>query len=295
MESKPSYGVMVGRFQVHALHDGHLELINLVRSMHKRVVIFLGVAPFKFTQSNPLDFVIRKRMIEGKFPDVTCLPIYDTASDQVWGEELDKQIALVSNGASVTLYGGRDSFVPHYSGRHKPVELQLPGDHSGTKQRASVNSQVLDSSEFRQGVIYAVHNRYPTVISTVDVVVEDGDCLILIRKNGEDGWRFPGGIVESADTCTEVRAVQEVAEETGVSVHLPLNYIGSHKIHDPRLKSDTDSVLTTLFHTVYAFGQIKAGDDADVAMRWPIRDLKNEDFVYEHRPLYQRFLAWRES
>jgi len=293
MEKKPDYGIIVGRFQVHALHDGHLELINLVRSMHKRVIIFLGVAPFKFTQSNPLDFITRKRMVEGKFPDVTCLPIYDTASDKVWSEELDKQIALVSNGAGVTLYGGRDSFVPHYFGKHKPVELQLPGDHSGTKQRASVNSQVLDSPEFRQGIIYAVHNRYPVSISTVDIAVEDMGNLILIRKDGEEGWRFHGGIREPGDTSYG-RARIEVGEEIGVEVGA-LQWISSILIKDWRLKNDADSVTTDLFYAKYLHGAIKAGDDAAVATRWPIKDLTEEHFVSEHRVLFTAFKEWRSK
>lgn len=279
----------MGRFQVHALHDGHLELINLVRSMHKRVVIFLGVAPFKFTQSNPLDFVTRKRMIEGKFPDVTCLPIYDTASDQVWGEELDKQIALVSNGASVALYGGRDSFVPHYSGRHKPVELQLPGDHSGTKQRASVNSQVLDSSEFRQGIIYAVHNRYPAVIPTVDVaIVREGhpeDELLLIHKDGEVGWRFPGGIIEPKDINAEHRVKLESNEETNLWVD-EVTYIGTHRIDDWRLKNDADGIMTMFFGARYTSGAIKAGDDANSAKWFPRSYISANTFVSEHVPLF---------
>jgi len=291
VEKKPDYGVIVGRFQVHALHDGHLELINLVRSMHKRVIIFLGVAPFKFTQSNPLDFITRKRMVEGKFPDVTCLPIYDVASDKVWSEELDKQIALVSNGAGVTLYGGRDSFVPHYFGKHKPVELQLPGDHSGTKQRASVNSQVLDSPEFRQGIIYAVHNRYPVVMPTVDVAVEDAQCLILIRKAGEEGFRFPGGMLESGDIAQN-RARIEINEEIGIEVSA-LYTIASIPIKDWRLKDDADSVITTFFYAKYLHGIVRAGDDAATAGRWPISHLKEVEFVPEHRILFSTFMAWR--
>lgn len=29
--NKPSYGVIVGRFQCHELHDGHLELFRIVQ------------------------------------------------------------------------------------------------------------------------------------------------------------------------------------------------------------------------------------------------------------------------
>ncbi len=45
---KPSYGVIVGRFQVNDLHDGHMELFRQVRSRHKTVVVFIGVHPTMF-------------------------------------------------------------------------------------------------------------------------------------------------------------------------------------------------------------------------------------------------------
>lgn len=291
MESKPNYGFIVGRFQVPRLHDGHRELINLVRSFHKRVVVFIGISPFQFTQSNPMDFITRKRMIEGQFPDVTCLPLYDCGSDKVWSEELDRQISRAANGAEVTLYGGRDSFVPHYYGKHKPVELKnLSGNISGTQVRADANSEVLDSEAFRQGVLYAVHNRYPHVSPTVDVAIIDSvhpdQVVLLVQKTGESGWRFPGGFIEPKDINAEHRVKLESNEETNLWVD-GVTYIGSHSVDDWRLRNDTDSIMTIFFRAKYVSGAIKAGDDADSVKWFLIRSLTASDFVPEHRPLFE--------
>src|SRR5271168_4896077 len=105
--NKPSYGVIVGRFQVNDLHDGHMELFREVRGRHNRVIVFIGIAPTDITRSNPLDFETRKRMIQSKFPEFTVLPILDVNSVEFWSQSLDKRISEVADFGDVTLYGGR--------------------------------------------------------------------------------------------------------------------------------------------------------------------------------------------
>src|SRR5438270_10564891 len=124
-KEKPSFGVIVGRFQVHELHEGHMELFRVVRGLHNRVVVFLGVGRTGPTKHNPLDYEVRKRTIQVKFPDITVLPIPDKRSDIVWSKELDLRIEDVVNFGSVTLYGSRNSFRESYSGKHPVVELEL--------------------------------------------------------------------------------------------------------------------------------------------------------------------------
>lgn len=63
MSDSKDIGVIVGRFQVNELHPGHLELINDVTARHKRMIVFLGVAPVLVTRNNPLDFITRKEML----------------------------------------------------------------------------------------------------------------------------------------------------------------------------------------------------------------------------------------
>src|SRR5208337_4934210 len=99
--NKPSYGVIVGRFQVHELHDGHLELFRQVKARHNRVIVFVGVAGARGTKHNPLDFETRKRMIQAKFPDFTVLPIADQMTDEMWSRVLDTKIGEVAGYSEV--------------------------------------------------------------------------------------------------------------------------------------------------------------------------------------------------
>jgi len=75
---RPSYGIIIGRFQVNDLHDGHMELFRQVRARHSGVIVFVGVHPAGLTKDNPLDFPTRKAMIQAKFPEFTVLPLMDT-------------------------------------------------------------------------------------------------------------------------------------------------------------------------------------------------------------------------
>ena len=58
-----SLGVIVGRFQVPELHEGHHKLIAHVLSQHPQILILLGVTPVLGSKRNPLDYITRERMI----------------------------------------------------------------------------------------------------------------------------------------------------------------------------------------------------------------------------------------
>ena len=76
-------GVVIGRFQVPELHDAHKELLQKVLSIHKRVILFLGLAPdsCKCSYNNPLDYATRKAMIEKVFPQIEVLYIKDIGNN----------------------------------------------------------------------------------------------------------------------------------------------------------------------------------------------------------------------
>src|SRR5579883_1402067 len=183
---KPTFGVIVGRFQVHELHDGHLELLRQVCGLHDRVLVFLGVAPTGTTKRNPLDFEVRKRMITALFPKVTCLPLKDKKSDEAWSRELDARIADAVQYGEVTLYGSRDSFIPYYSGKYKDrvktLELSVPKSLRGTDIRAKLTNTVMESADFRAGIIYVLNNMYDRVVPTVDIAIVHTDSATNARK-----------------------------------------------------------------------------------------------------------------
>lgn len=288
---KTSYGIIVGRFQVPELHDGHLQLVQAVRNLHDRVIIFLGVSPTLATVRNPLDFITREHMIKATFPETTVVALPDRSTDEVWSQLLDERIREIAQYGDITLYGGRDSFVPHYKGSFKPVQLPLTVESSGEAVRVEVSNRCLASKDFRSGVIYSTQNRFPIVFPCVDIALIDdsGDDwrVLLGRKPYETLFRFPGGHVSKGETY-EQAAQRELAEETSIIADIDeFGYLGSAPINDWRYAKEGDSITSALFEAVYSQGVVKAGDDLE-EVRWFILDkLRVEDLVPAHSKLFQ--------
>jgi bifunctional NMN adenylyltransferase/nudix hydrolase len=293
-QKKPSYGFLVGRYQIDDPHDGHKEIIRQVKALHDRVFVFLGVPAFPCRVNNPLDFLTRKRMIEAMFPDLTCLALPNMRTDTRWSKELDRRIGEVAKFGDIMLYGGRDSFVTKYKGQYKAQEIHVKFPHSGTAMRLEVSNRVRSSPDFRAGVIYACQNQYPNVLSTVDLAILDETMtgLCLIHKDGdetEDGkwlWRFPGGfLTPNVDKNKKIAALREGLEETSLDVH-SIEYINSFAIDDWRLAGEPDQVFTDFFMGINSSGVAKAQDDADEVKWQPIALLNEMVFVDEHRVLF---------
>ena len=96
-------------------------------------------------------------------------------------------------------------------------------------------------------------NPFPTV----DVVIEVGGRIVLVRrKNPPFGWALPGGFIDAGESA-EAAAVREAEEETGLAVTLTaLLGVYSDPARDPR------------FHTLSAVyvgtadGEPEGADDA---------------------------------
>lgn len=283
-------GVIVGRFQVHELHQAHRDLIQYVCDHHEKVVIFLGLSPLMVSTNNPLDFEARKQMILAEFPDVNVLYAKDMADDDVWSEKLDQMVAdLLTPNQSVILYGGRDSFIAHYTGRYPTQELMQSTFMSGTAQRKAIaRSSVKGSPEFRAGVIWAAHARFPTAYTTVDIAIfnEDRSQILLGRKHNEKPYRLIGGFSDPKSPDFETDARREVIEETGIEVG-GLKYIGSTLVSDWRYRNEPDGIKTMLFIGKYLHGRPTPGDDIE-EVRWFDFDERrplNSEIVPSHHPL----------
>jgi bifunctional NMN adenylyltransferase/nudix hydrolase len=285
---KPSYGVVVGRFQVTDLTEGHMELFRQVRRNHKTVIVFVGVAPASLTQNHPLDFPTRKIMIQAKFPEFIVLPLRDTRDDGSWSEQLDYAISGIADFGDVTLYGGRDSFVPHYHGRFKPVELALSVDASisATDNRKEHSNKVLDSSDFRAGMIYAIHHLWPVTLMMVDVAIlsYDRSEVLLARKPNENKWRFVGGHVEARKGSIEKNGRLEAMEEAGVDL-IDQEYVGSAIIDDWRYRVSDRSVMTALFAGRVSNMAAVAKDDVCDVKWFSLDKLTTFDMMPEHMEL----------
>ena len=273
METKDySIGALVGRFQVHELHEAHHYLIDQVVKNHKRVILFLGVTRTSSTKKNPLDFETRKRMIQKHYPEITILSLPDFGDDKRWSQEMDKRIREVYPIGEVLMYGGRDSFIPYYKrggGQFDCKELDQYTFVSGTEVRKMVSEKVQDSPEFRAGVIYQSYNQYPKVHPCVDVAIfnEDGTKVLLARKPFEDGWRFIGGFAHPNDESYEMTAKRKVHDEAGHIEVGDIRYVTSLKVDDWRYRTEEDKILTILFKCKFMFGSIEPSQEIS-ELRW---------------------------
>lgn len=281
-------GVIIGRFQTPFLHEAHRSLIQRVCDTHKKVIIILGCSPLRGTMKNPLDIEARTKMIREAYPDVIISYIKDCALDEVWSKNLDLIIKdLVTPSEKPILYGSRDSFIPHYKGKYKTLELESDVIMSATELRMKAYSGVVNNSDFRTGVIWQTANKYPTVYTTVDVAIfnEDKTKMLLGRKPNEVLFRFIGGFSDPKSSSFEADARREVMEEAGIELS-DVSYVGSCLIDDWRYRSEQDKIKTLIFVGKYQSGKPTAGDDiAEISWRH-INTLTEKDFVPEHRKIF---------
>ena len=269
-------GIIVARFQTPYLHEGHIDLINQVKANHNRTVIVLGVSPIN-GKRNPFDYYTREKMIKSVYPDIVILPLRDQAQDDVWSKQLDAIINDTFPGASVVLYGSRDSFIPSYKGRFNTEELAPQGDYNATELRKKCADTVLASQDFRTGIIYALNNQYTKVYPTVDVAVfrKNKSEILLGKKPNESNWRLIGGFVDPEDNCFEDAALREMLEEAGNIEVSQMNYEASQRIDDWRYRTEQDKITTTLFSCDYVFGNPTPKDDIEALEWFKVTDLMN--------------------
>lgn len=298
--SKFNIGVIVARFQTPKLHKLHRELIEVVCSNHEKVIIFLGVSRVTKTQKNPLDFATRKYMIQKKYPNVIVLPQLDQRYDEVWSEILDTQISNVFGNVKALLYGSRDSFIPHYKGKHATVELVSKRPNmSATQYRVEASNKLIKTKAGREGVIQGCYGRYAKPNATVDVVAyTESGRLLLAKKPGEPLWRFVGGYVDVSDESLEMAAKREFKEETQASIG-DLIYVGSSKINDWRYRGERDGIMSTLFIGKLLSGY-EANDDIEELTLIHFDELYENDkfkdmIMEEHHPLFEKLIAYYDK
>lgn len=302
--------VVIGRFQVNELHEGHLALIKAAQQRHPHLLILLGCKPAGVPQDkdNPLDYKTRQTMLGNYFPEAIILPIHDCREDLEWSQRIDQAIATAYPAEAATIYGGRQSCLPHYQGRHHKRELDLGQETwSGTEHRRAIfDKPPLNDPQFRAGVIFAHAGGRKRQDWAVDAALtreRDGNLdLCLVKRNTEPGWRFPGGFVEGSDPDLASAAKRELAEETGLGSEATAAYVQDFIIDDWRVKGSNAMIRSALFHIQYSWGSLDAQtdhDDVDAA-RWTRVRLDNSaslaelrtEIVAEHRPLFDALIGF---
>ncbi len=293
-EKQYEIACLIGRFQVHMLHAAHRQLIDKAIDKHKKVIIFLGVSPILGTIRNPLDFDSRKRMIQDSYPDVVVMSLPDRNSDKIWSSNVDQRIREIFPIGNAIIYGGRDSFIPHYTGKFDVAELDTSIYVSGTEIRKQLSEEIKSSEDWRAGAIYNAYNTFPTSFQTVDIAPFRNEGIetevLLAKKPFESKYRFVGGFVDPTDSSLEKAAQREFNEETLGNIH-NLKYVGSYRIDDWRYRNERDKIMTTLFSgTVSKETTFTPSDDISELQWFRMIDLCNEGaahkiFVDEHVPL----------
>lgn len=290
-------GIIVGRFQVPKLTDGHIQLINSVIERHYTVIIAVGVSNVKTTRNNPLNFEMRRKMIlsddritKDEHSNIIVIDVNDHKDDKEWSKQLDAKISqnIPMCNTPTVLYGSRDSFINYYSGKYTTKELLQETYTTGSIERMRKAHAIYDSEDFRAGVIWATQNRYPVCFPTVDVAIfnEDYTKILLGRKPYEQQYRFIGGFVElprETDLMSNVyhyNVCKEVQEEANIEIG-DIQYIGNYRINDWRYKSEKDSIVTSFFIAKKTFGREEPGDDI-VELKWfDVNDIDTRRSVFE--------------
>ena len=257
-------GVVIGRFQVPDLHDAHYELIETVRKRHKSVLVLVGQSAAIGTKENPLPYVLRAQMIQSAFPGVFISPLLDMPNDEDWSQQVDRLVRTHFQHGTVRIYGGRGSFIPHYTGAFPTFEFPLRTTGDGTAVRKDVGRSYENDPMFRKGVIWASQNQWPKVWPTVDIAIinrDDEPVILMGARTAKGRLRLPGGFVDPTDESFEMAARREMREETGFVAEHKLEYYGTFPINDWRYRTMDQRIITTLFRTEMAWGSPHPSDE----------------------------------
>jgi bifunctional NMN adenylyltransferase/nudix hydrolase len=197
----------------------------------------------------------------------------------------------------ITLYGSRDSFIDHYSGKFEtcmlaPIDDIIPA----TEIRKAIGGETLDTKDFRHGVIYSTQNRYPKMYFCVDIAMIKGASMkdyeiILGTKYGDGKLRLVGGFCDQHETL-ESTCKREMHEESNLWIEGGLQYIGSYAIDDWRYRNSEDKIVSTFFLTEYTFGSPFSNDDLDDVSWHKLKDIKLKDMCDSHKPMIKDLLLY---
>jgi 8-oxo-dGTP diphosphatase len=130
-----------------------------------------------------------------------------------------------------------------------------------------------------------VVEKYRNPLSTVDIIVEVEEGIVLIkRKNPPYGWALPGGFVDYGESLEEA-ALREAKEETSLDVEL-LSQLGAYSdpARDPR-----HHTISVVF-IARAVGKPKAADDAAEVEVFG-RSSIPKDLAFDHAKILQDYFA----
>lgn len=134
---------------------------------------------------------------------------------------------------------------------------------------------------------------YKNPIPTVDIIIEENDRIVLIRRKNEPfkgKLALPGGFVNEGELI-EYRALQEAKEETSLDVELK-EILGVYSIPD---RDPRGHLMTTVFIAKPIKGTVKGGDDAASAAWLKIDDKILNELSFDHKKIVTDYLKWKKN
>ena len=285
-------GVVPVRFQVPSLHEGHRFVLDYVLERHAIVLIIIG-ASYTMTDRNPLSFEMRKMMVEQSYPRkfVIVSSDYSPSSYLKRSEGIDQSITRRFPNHRAIIYGSRDSFIHTYKGKFETHEVPTVFSGSATQVRERVG--VINSPDFRSGIIYANLHRRFTVHPAVDVAIlnRNSTKVLLVGKADEEGrLRFPGVFFNGdTDQTYEGAAIRCLMKELPDLKTTKPQLVGSMKIEDWRFRKTQDTVISLLMRARWVKGTPQIGSGVD-SVEWVSRTQLEEKLIEAHRPLSKLLL-----
>lgn len=276
------------------MDDEFKVMVRRVKDSHQFTMLLLSTNPVPGNREEPLSYVMRRMMIHEAFPELFIAPLMDMASTKKWVFVLESKIR-----ESFPLMSARIYAAPEIVAMYKDAGGVLPTtDLSGpnvSRLLPDVRMKVVNTTDFRKGVIYATNHTYKKVISTVDGAIIEGNETLLGRKHNETAWRFMGGFTEVTSESDEEDLSREAMEEMRLKIRPDdWYYLGRVRVLDWRYHNSGDVIRTGFYVTFEFEGTPEAGDDlADV--RWVSLDATPDEIplVSEHRHLWDRLQAAR--
>jgi ADP-ribose pyrophosphatase YjhB (NUDIX family) len=135
--------------------------------------------------------------------------------------------------------------------------------------------------------------RHKSPVLTVDVIIENGDEIVLIKHKKDwfkGKWGMPGGHVEYGETVEDA-ALREAKEETSLDVRLK-EILGVYS--DPK-RDKRGHYVTTVFIADYLGGELRGKDDVADAKWFNINNLPYDEMAGDHPKILKDYLNWKKE
>ena len=297
-------GVLIGRFQVPQMHEGHRFIVRQMMEQCDQVLVLFGSANRTRSVKNPFTYRERREEALKLFPNIWTAPLNDYLyNDSQWMADVAATIEdarveacdQFETAVEVVLYGhhkdGNDylKWFPQF----EYVNINSDIDISGTEVRNSY-AHLLPENVQADMKYFAKERQtfksypYPDSLNICcgDAVVECLGHILLIKRKftpGAGNWALPGGHKNTDETFLQC-ALRELKEETNIRVPEPvlLGSIKSTRLFDSPKRSSGIPKLTLAVHLVVkpnpdgSLPRANGSDDAAETSWVPIADVLNK-------------------